>query len=129
MSSRAVLAREALAAVMRKQSLLAKFADGVWHNCEVRSVGVLCLRPACFNTVLDERSDHPDNRDNRPQYLRGMRSVVKYTNVCLRYLGTVRLRFSTLEVARKVRGEACGYLLGDPVPLQKHVAGGSGSPT
>src|SRR5437773_1666126 len=38
------------------------------------------------------------------------------------HLGTVHLRFATLEVARKVRGEACGDLQADPVSLQKQVA-------
>ncbi len=47
---------------------------------------------------------------------------MKYVNVRPFYLGTVHLRFATLEVARKVRGEACGDLQADPVSLQKQVA-------
>src|ERR1022692_1429823 len=87
----------------------------------LRDVRYSC--PESFNTVPDQISNLPDNRDNGQHYLRGVRCVVKYTNVCQCHLGTVHLRFSTLEVARKVRGEACGDLQADPVSLQKDVAG------
>src|ERR1022692_578268 len=61
----------------------------------LRDVRYSC--PESFNTVPDQISNLPDNRDNGQHYLRGVRCVVKYTNVCQCHLGTVHLRFSTLE--------------------------------
>jgi hypothetical protein len=73
-------------------------------------------------SVPDRISNLPHDRDNGQHDLRGVLSVVKYANVRPFHLGRVYLRFATLEVARKVRGEAGGDLQADPVSQQEHVA-------
>jgi crotonobetainyl-CoA:carnitine CoA-transferase CaiB-like acyl-CoA transferase len=68
--------------------------------------------PVALNDVaiiapVQIRCPLPNNGNNGQHHLREVRTVVKYTNARLFHFATVHLRFSTLEVARKVRGEAC----------------------
>jgi hypothetical protein len=50
-------------------------------------------------TAPERRRNLSGDRDNGQQYLRGVRGIVKYSNIRFFHLCAVHLRISTLEVA------------------------------